>query len=251
MKTDLFGIKIDSLNQEEVVDCVRHKLERKEKFWIATPNPEMIVAAQKQEWFREILNRADLAIPDGIGLIWAAKILGQFLKERVAGTDLLERLCQEAQKENWKVAFLGGKKGIAEKALTTLQDRYPKLSGLALDGPQGLKIRDWKLEIGDEKKDKETKEKINQFTPHLLFVGFGMGKQESWILQNLPSLEIGGAMVVGGAFDFYAGEVKRAPLWLRKAGLEWFWRLICQPWRFRRQLNLLNFIWLVLRERFR
>jgi len=250
MKVDIFGVKIDNLKEVEVVELVGQKLVSKEKFWIATPNPEMVVEAQKDKNFREILNSANLAIPDGQGLLWAAKFLrrGELL-ERVTGTDLMAKLCEQAAKRNWKVFFLGGAVGVAIKALDVFKKRFPGLEGQASEGPQELRITNYELRIDDPERDKEAKEKINQFTPDLLFVGFGMGKQERWLKENLNSLKIGGALVVGGAFDFYSGKIKRAPRWFREAGFEWLWRLACQPWRLRRQTNLLRFIWLVMRKR--
>src|SRR4030042_878637 len=139
MKVDIFGIKIDSLGEAEVVKLVGQKLVSKEKFWIATPNPEMVVEAQKDKNFREILNSANLTVPDGQGLLWAAKFLGKGeLLERVTGTDLMAKLCEQATKRNWKVFFLGGAPGIAAGALEMLKKSYLGLEGRAIEGPQEL-----------------------------------------------------------------------------------------------------------------
>lgn len=242
------GVGISSTELVEVLAFVRKKIAQKEKFWIATPNPEMITLAQKDVEFRYALNSADLAIPDGVGLVWASKILGGQLKSRLTGTDLMEQLCWEAAQKDWRVFFLGGRKGVAQKALENLKNRYPELEGMADAGPE-LVISNWELVIKDTKTNQKTIAKINRFAPDLLFVGFGMGKQERWILKYLDTLQIGGALVVGGAFDFWAGNVRRAPAWVRQRGLEWLWRLILQPWRIKRQLALIEFVFLVFKEK--
>lgn len=246
----ILGVGVNSTSTSSVLEWVRKKLAKREKFWIATPNPEMVVLAQEDGEFKKILNEASLAIPDGQGLLWAAKILGLKLKERIAGTDFLAKLCREAAKEGWRVFFLGGKEKVAQEALVKLQKLYPGLGGLAFGGPKKLKIENFKLKIDDKTRNQEAIERINRFKPDLLFVGFGMGKQERWIRENLKLLKVGGAMVVGGAFDFYSGRLRRAPVWWQKRGLEWLWRLILEPWRWRRQTNLIKFVWLVLKECF-
>lgn len=250
-KIEILGIQVDNLTETEVVEAVRQKIRHKEKFWIATPNPEMIVKGQKEPSFARILNSADLAVPDGAGLIWAGRILGQALSERVTGTDLMAKLCKVAAQEKWRVALLGGRNGVASEALEALKKHYPGLEGIALPGPLRMGVKDGKLEVEDEKENQEAIAKINHFQPDLLFVGFGMGKQERWVVQHLKDLKIGGALVVGGAFDYYSGRIRRAPLWIRKICFEWFWRLWGEPWRWKRQRKLLTFAWLVIKERFR
>lgn len=244
----ILGVGISSTSTSSVLAFVRKKITRKEKFWIATPNPEMITLAQKDVEFRYVLNSADLAVPDGVGLIWASRILGGQLKSRLTGTDLMERLCQESVQNGWRVFFLGGSGDIAQKALGVLMRHYPGLEGMADAGPE-LVISNWELVIKDTKTNQKTIAKINQFAPDLLFVGFGMGKQERWILKYLKTLQIGGALVVGGAFDFWAGNVRRAPAWVRQRGLEWLWRLILQPWRIKRQTALAQFVFWILKEK--
>lgn len=251
----ILGVGVTSTSTSSVLAFVRKKIAQKEKFWIATPNPEMIVLAQKDTGFKQALNSADLAIPDGVGLVWASWILGGQLESRLTGTDLMERLCQESAQNGWRVFFLGSSGDIAQKALEVLMGHYPGLRGMAEAGPELVislpagKAGNWELVIKDTKTNQKTIAKINQFAPDLLFVGFGMGKQELWILKYLDTLQIGGALVVGGAFDFWAGNVRRAPLWIRNIGLEWCWRLILQPWRIKRQTALAQFVFLILREK--
>jgi N-acetylglucosaminyldiphosphoundecaprenol N-acetyl-beta-D-mannosaminyltransferase len=220
------------------------KIDSRHKIFVVTPNPEFIVFAQANPWFKKILNQADLAIPDGVGLVWASKLLGNPIKERISGTDLMENLCQLAAKKNWSVYLLGGWPGVAQKALAVLKKRYPGLKGWAETGP---KISNQEFRI---KNNEFWVKKINQKKPDLLFVALGMGKQEKLIADNWPDLKVKLAMGVGGAFDYLSGEIPRAPNWLRKIGFEWFYRLIREPWRWRRQLALVRFVWLVVKEKF-
>jgi len=210
---------------------------------LVTPNPEFVVYAHRQPWFRQILNSADFAIPDGVGLVWAARFLGQPLHRRIPGTDLMEKLCREASRRGWSVYLLGAKPGVAKKALAVLKRRYPGLKGWAESGPviknSGLKKKEALVWV----------KKINEKRPTFLFVAFGMGKQEKFIFENWKAMEVKLAMGVGGAFDYLSGTVPRAPVWIRKIGFEWFYRLFRQPWRGRRQLALIKFVWLILLEK--
>ncbi|MFA5091994.1 MAG: WecB/TagA/CpsF family glycosyltransferase [Candidatus Paceibacterota bacterium] len=184
--------------------------------------------ARKRPLFREALRSADLAIPDGTGLLWAARFLGKGLPARVTGTDMVGRICSLAAKEGRSVFLLGGRSGIAEMAADRLKTEYPDLlvagamSGGSVEYDEtGMPILDYEVERA-----------INLAAPDILFVAFGHGNQEEWIhanLHRLPSVRV--AAGIGGAFDFIAGKAKRAPAWMRKAGLEWLWRLILQPWR--------------------
>jgi N-acetylglucosaminyldiphosphoundecaprenol N-acetyl-beta-D-mannosaminyltransferase len=226
---EILGVKIDNLTKEEALEKIEEFLEDNQQHYLVTPNPEFLVRAQEDEEFRRILNQADLAMPDGIGLIFASRLLGQPLKERVIGVDLMEKICQRAAQKKWSVFLLGGQEGVAEKAAENLRKRY-----------QGLKI-----EFGNSSPSFEQQ-------PIILFVALGAPKQEKWIVQNLekiPSVKL--AIGVGGAFDFISGRVRRAPKLFRLLGLEWFWRLLRQPWRVSRIFNaLVRFPWLVLKSKF-
>jgi len=246
----ILGVGVSSASEEQVLSFVRNSLKKKHKFFIATPNPEMVVKAYKEAWFRDLLNQASIAIPDGLGLVLASKLFQKgSLSKRITGVDLMQTLCCQAAKRRWKVFFLGGKPGIAKKALANLKKRFPGLLGKASSGPV-FEVKNGNFQFENKKTNKRLIKKINKEKPHLLFVGFGMGKQEAWVVRFLPELKIGGAMVVGGSFDFISGRVKRAPQILQKMGLEWFWRLAKEPWRIKRQLSLLEFVFLIFKERF-
>jgi N-acetylglucosaminyldiphosphoundecaprenol N-acetyl-beta-D-mannosaminyltransferase len=215
----ILGVKIDNLTIEEALQRVGQFMADDKQHYIVTPNPEFLVQAQKDKEFQQILNQADLSVPDGIGLIFASWFLGQPLKQRLAGVDLMEKICHLASQKNWPVFLLGGREGVAEKTAENLKKKYQELQ------IQGLSLRDSPQRTVPEGQS-------------LLFVAFGAPKQEKWIAENLkkmPSVKL--AMGVGGAFDFIAGRVRRAPKILRQIGLEWFWRFIQQPWRVKRIFN--------------
>jgi N-acetylglucosaminyldiphosphoundecaprenol N-acetyl-beta-D-mannosaminyltransferase len=257
---EIFSLDLVSSSQEELLAYLGKAVGGGKRFFIVTPNPEFVIASKKEPEFLAALNKADLRIPDGIGLLWAREVLkeksflgrlwqgilvggkvlgGGIAREVISGVDLMEGLCQLAARKGWSVYLLGARPGVAKRALAVLKKRYPELSGWAESGPR-IKTQDAK------RKTQKWVKKINQKRPTLLFVAMGMGKQERFISSNFKSLKVKLAMGVGGAFDYLAGEVPRAPVWARSMGLEWFYRLLREPWRFKRQLVLLKFIWLTL-----
>ncbi|OGZ36312.1 MAG: hypothetical protein A3J64_03120 [Candidatus Portnoybacteria bacterium RIFCSPHIGHO2_12_FULL_38_9] len=225
----ILGVKIDNLIMDEALKRVEQMMNDNKQHYIVTANPEFLVQAQKDKEFRGILNSADLAVADGIGLIFASWFLGRSLKQRITGVDLMEKICQLASQKRWPIFLLGGKEGIAERAAENLKQKYRGLEQLQLSS--SLK----NCSIGAAPK-------------YLLFVALGAPKQEKWLVKNLkkmPSVKL--AMGVGGAFDFLAGRVWRAPKILRAGGLEWFWRLALQPWRIGRIFRaVVIFPWLVI-----
>lgn len=229
-KIFLLGVGLTDATEQEVLEFIVTGLRKpSEKYYIVTPNPELLVLADQDGRYRGILNRAKLALPDGIGVMIAAYLLGRPLKERIHGVDLLENLCKEVS--NWPitVGFLGAGPHVAEQTAECLQKRYPKLS-------VGLVAQEWSEGLKNKKID-------------ILFVAFGSPKQEIWIANNLENLPARVIIGVGGAFDFISGKVIRAPQFIRNLGLEWLFRLIIQPWRIKRQLSLIKFIFLVVKER--
>jgi len=248
-RVKIVGQTLISTSEKRLLAFLASKIAGGEKVFVVTPNPEFLVFARHNPWFEAILKKADMAIPDGVGLVWASRFLGQPIKERISGTDLMEKLCHQAARKKWSVYLIGGQPGVAEKTLAVLKKRYPRLKGWAKSGPELELINgEWSPKTKEEMA-KAVKE-INAQKPDLLFVAFGMGKQEKFIADNWNKLKVKLAMGVGGAFDYLSGRVPRAPNWVRNAGLEWFYRLFRQPWRWKRQLRLLEFVWLVVRERF-
>lgn len=230
MKKNVLGVKIDDVNIDQALEIVGGWLKGSGKYFIVTPNPEFIVSAQDDKDFQDVLNKADLSIPDGVGL----KLAG--VKNTVAGVDLMERLVGFCSDQAYTIGLLGGGRGVAEKAAECLKGQYHNISVVFADSG------------GEIDKDGNSIEYSVESIPHtdLLFIAFGHIKQEKWMVQNLSKLPVKVMMGVGGAFDYISGEISRAPFWIRSLGLEWLFRLIIEPWRIRRQFALLKFIWLVL-----
>lgn len=260
----ILGIKLSSTSKAQVLRFVRT---RPKKFLILTPNPEIVIRAQKDRKLAEILNSADFALPDGIGLAQAAKFLAlpapkprvaralvllvqgasvglatffhrEWLTGRLApikGRELFLDLCKLANKKGWRVFFLGGKDGVADKARQALKHNLKRIEIEALDGPM-LNLAANPVSEKDKKRENQAVSAINKFKPHFLFVAFGAPKQEKWLSKWLPKLNVGGAIVVGGAFDYLSGRTQLPPAWTERLGLEWLWRLVRQPWRLKRIL---------------
>lgn len=206
---------------------------------IVTPNSEMLAVAAENKELAEILNSADLATPDGIGVVIASKILGFPLEERVAGFDLISNLFQETAEKDFNFYFLGSKPGVVDRAVINLNNKYPKLN-----------ITGFHHGYLDKENQKKVIAEINSKNIDILLVGMGFPLQEKFLDNNLDRLKVGAAVTVGGSFDVFAGEVKRAPLWVQKIALEWFYRLLQEPSRFGRMLALPKFIYLVIKSKY-
>jgi len=228
---NILGIKVSTEPKEEILQKISNFLNTAQKHYIVTPNPEFLLLAAKDEEFFYILNQAELAIPDGIGLSWAGFFSGHWFK-RISGIDLMQNVCQIAMQKNKSIFLLGGSKGVAKEAKLRLQKKYPGLSIVGAES--GLENNQWEIKdglwIAGQKLNKQLVERINQVRPDIIFVAFGHVKQEKWIYHNLPDLiNVKMAMGVGGSFDFISERIKRAPLFFRNLGLEWLWRLIQEP----------------------
>ena len=229
-KIFLLGVGLSDANEQEVLEFIITGLRNpSEKYYIVTPNPELLVIASKDKNYQRVLNNAKLALPDGIGVMIAGKIMGKHFKERIHGVDLVKSLCREVSKQPITVGFLGAGPNVAELTAECLKREYPELK-------VGLAVQEWSDDLKNKKID-------------ILFVAFGSPKQEIWVSENLERLPAKVIIGVGGAFDFISGKVRRAPRFMRKIGLEWLFRLIIQPWRIKRQLRLIQFVFLVFKER--
>lgn len=244
MRIDILGVKIDKISGSEAMEKIEYFLNSSAGHYIVTANPEMIVAAQKDENLRQIINNADLAIPDGIGLIFASKITCRenSLKERFSGIDLIYKITRHFDnpaKKN-RIFFLGAKGETGKIAAAKLKKNFPN-----------FEIAGFFSGDANEKGDRIAISIINQASPDILFVAYGAPKQEKWIARNLkkmPNVRL--AIGVGGAFDIISGKISRAPLWMRNAGLEWLWRLIQEPRRIGRIYNAtIKFGWLILTKK--
>lgn len=204
---------------------------------VCTVNPEFIIDARRNSAFADVLRRADLRVADGVGIIWAARLQGVKLPERVTGSDGVYRICERAAAKGWRVYFLGAAPGVAQRTANILQQRYQGLqvAGTYAGSP---KDNDWPT----------IAEKLAAANPDILLVAYGHPRQDQWIDRHRDQLPVAVAIGVGGAFDFVAGVTVRAPMWMRRLGLEWLHRLIRQPWRWRRMAKLPVFAAAVIRQ---
>lgn len=239
-RVTLLGIPIDAITKEQALERLQRMLVSERQYHVMTPNSEMLVAAQKHPAFHQVLQRSDLNLPDSQGIVTMGRYVGQFVPERVTGVDTVTALCAVLTEAD-SVFLLGAAPGVAEKAAEALKAKNPhlRIAGAYAGTP---KAHDATAII----------ERINAVHPHILFVAYGAPKQDLWIaeyLKEMPSVRI--AMGIGGTFDFLAGVRKRAPVLFQKMGLEWLWRLVCEPRRFPRIFNaVLVFPFLViLRQR--
>jgi len=247
---NILGIEVSDLSQAEALSRVKSFIEDENQHYIVTPNPEIVLKAKKDKNLKIILNHADLALPDGFGLKIGAKILGENLDNRITGADFTESIISLAEQENWPIFLLGGKNDkVSEQASWHLRYKYKQLKIVGAISGGVVEFKQGKWQTSDEK----LLEKINQSKAKIIFVAFGCPRQEKWIFQNLDKLpNIKLAMTVGGTLDFFAGERKRAQYFLRKIGLEWFWRLIQEPSRFKRIWNATAvFLWITIKWRAR
>lgn len=207
---------------------------------VCTVNPEFIMIAQGDPIFFNILNRAEICVADGVGLLWASRHLGAPISERVTGSDGVPLIARHAAQSGWKLFLLGAGEGIAERAAAILRERQPSL--VIADSYGGSPA---------PSEEDAIVARINASGADILLVAYGAPNQDKWIARNLPRLDVAMAMGIGGSLDFIAGVVPRAPHWMRARGLEWLYRLLRQPWRLRRMLRLPRFALAVLRQKAR
>lgn len=265
---NILGIKVLSTSRDSLLANIEDFISHNRKFYIVTPNPELVLSSAQDPRLKSALNNSDLPVPDGIGLTQAAKYLslpipGNILlkvivgffqgllvgaatfinKEWLAsglnlikGRVLFPKLVELADKKNWRIFFLGGEGREAEITANELRVKHPSLQVQTSRGPM-LNNNAVPVEEMDRRLEKEVFEKINKFEPKLLFVAFGNPKQEIWIHKNLSKLNVIGAMAVGGTFRYIAGMSKLPPEWVSKLGFEWLWRLVTEPYRIGRIWN--------------
>ncbi|MBP2659227.1 MAG: glycosyl transferase, WecB/TagA/CpsF family, partial [Firmicutes bacterium] len=193
--------------------------------------PEIIMMANKDEQLARIINNADLVVPDGAGVVWAARYQGDAMPERVAGYDLVQNLLIEAMSEKYKIYLFGGAPGIAEKAKKIAEERYP-----------GVQIVGTRNGFFTKQNESEIVNDIKACQPDILLVALGVPRQEKWLEEYKEELKVPVSIGVGGTFDVMAGVVKRAPLWMQRSNLEWLFRLLSEPKRAIRMLALPHFV---------
>ncbi len=286
MPLEILGVRVDPLTHREVRGVIESFLQSSVPHYIVTINPEFIMAARNDVEFRTILNNADLAIADGIGVLWAASLLTEpvplYLKTnqkarwrwtvrtglakafaialfpswiraavpaRVSGSDLVRELARETKA---RIAFIGGRRGVAHRAANMLLKHNLKSHIIMTDDGLELSIDAEHHLRYDEGEQQALLLRIQNAKPDVVFVAFGGQKQEKWIVdsfRHLPHVKL--LIGVGGSFDFIAGELARAPRVLQYRGLEWVWRWVLQPWRAKRMMNAtIRFMRRVMEEKY-
>jgi N-acetylglucosaminyldiphosphoundecaprenol N-acetyl-beta-D-mannosaminyltransferase len=231
----ILDVPFDNISMTIAVKRIANFFVSGQPHQIVTANPETVMLAQEDGELLHILQKADLVVADGIGIVGAARYLGTPLPERVAGIELAEMLLSFAAQNNFRTFFLGGAPGVAAEAAQVIQKRYPKL---VISG-----VHHGYFNQAEEKK---IIQQIKDCRPHFLLVGMGVPKQEKWIWHYKEELNIPVAMGVGGSFDVFAGRVTRAPRWTQRLGMEWLYRLLSQPQRLSRMQTLPQFVLQVL-----
>ncbi|MGB3368661.1 MAG: WecB/TagA/CpsF family glycosyltransferase [Acidaminobacteraceae bacterium] len=234
----ILGIKISKLNMDEAYNAFLSFFEDDMVKTIYTPNTEIVMQAQNNNELKEVLHDGDLVIPDGIGLIYASKIHGLGLKDRVTGVDLMDKILKYCNSTRKSIYILGGKPEVAKRACDNILQTYPN-----------IRVKGFRDGYFNDEDELKIVDKINEVKPDILFVALGAPKQEIWIDKHKKILNTKVAMGVGGGVDIWAGTSKRAPKFFQNLGLEWLYRLILEPSRIGRMMALPKFMIKVLISR--
>jgi N-acetylglucosaminyldiphosphoundecaprenol N-acetyl-beta-D-mannosaminyltransferase len=242
-KVSFGGVAFDNVTMAEAIDRIGGLIERGRPAMVVTPNVDHLLRLQRDREYAGIVARADLVLVDGQPIVWASRLLGRPLKQRVPGSDLFPQLCARAAERGYRVYFLGGDPGAAEAARRVLVTRH---AGLQIVGvhcpPYGFE--------SSPDLDRAAVEAVRSAAPDILFVGLGSPKQEKWIAGHMDECGARVSIGIGVSFSFVAGHVKRAPVWLQRMGLEWLHRCLAEPGRLWKRYLLRGpaFIPLVLKE---
>lgn len=237
-RVNILGVGFDPLTPQAMLDAAWDRVERGAGGYIVTPNPEIVCACREDADYAAAVNGASLVVPDGIGIIYASRILGTPLPARVPGIELGEQLVSRMAREGKRLYLLGAKPGIAERAAEALREKYP---GLVIAGTHDGYFRE----------EGPVLEALRTAAPDVLFVCTGFPRQEQFMAAHTGEFPHCVMLGLGGSLDIFAGEAKRAPALFIRLGLEWFYRLLREPKRIGRMMKLPRFLWLALLERAR
>ena len=235
-KENILGVDVSPLSYEDLKKNIEKDIENNKKSFIVAINPEKILKARKDEKLKELLNNATYEIPDGIGVIYASKLRKGNIKTRITGIDSMEMLCKLSEEKKYKIFMYGAKEETLKKAKENLEIKFPNIQIVGTIN-------------GYEKDNDKIISSINKSKADIVFVALGSPKQEYWITENMDKVSAKIFQGVGGSFDVFSGNIKRAPKWMQKIGLEWLYRLIKEPKRIFRQIKLVKFLWLALIEK--
>lgn len=230
-QVEILGVKVNSLTMAQAVEAVQQFIAEKKVALVATANAEMLMRSTQDEELKDILNQADLVVPDGAGTVWAAGHLGEPMPERVAGFDLAQELMREAPARGDRIYFFGSAPGVADKAKVKAEELYP-----------GIQVVGTRNGFFTEADEPGIVAEIKAARPDILLAALGVPKQEKWLKKHMQELQVPVSIGVGGTLDVMAGVMERAPLWMQKAKLEWLFRGLKQPSRAGRLLALPKFV---------
>lgn len=229
------GVRIHSLTLQQATDQLQKWLceDRTTTRQVCFSNVYTLMTAQSNDHFRKVTNEADLVLADGTPLVWSSHFLGCPLPQRVAGPDLMEHFCHVGNEKRYRFYLLGSTVKVLQTLENIIHERWPNLCVAGSFAPP-------MSETFSDKEDSETVYRINESKPDVLWVGLSSPKQDLWIYQNLSRLKVPVCIGVGAAFNFLSGDIKRAPVWMRRNGLEWLWRFTQEPFRLWKRYLLHN-----------
>ncbi len=233
----VLGVRVDVVTEQEALDLMACWVAEGRPRQVATINPEFVMRARANPPFAAVLDASDLATPDGVGVIWAARRQGVYIPARVGGSDITLPLARQCARLGHRLFLLGAAEGVADEAARRLRRHIPSIMVDAYSGSP------------DPAADAETVARVRAAHPDIVLVAYGSPKQEFWIARNKEAVGAAVSIGVGGAVDYLAGVQRRAPALVRRLWLDWVFRLVTQPRRWRRMLAIPRFIWAVLRER--
>jgi N-acetylglucosaminyldiphosphoundecaprenol N-acetyl-beta-D-mannosaminyltransferase len=235
---NILGAPVAKLNMEETLAFVETVLRKGAPGQIVTANAEILYKASRNPVYLSILRNAALVTPDGSGVLWASKYLGDPIGRRVTGVDLFQALLPLAAERQWKVYFLGAEQAVLDRMLHKIRGQYPELP-----------IAGWRHGYFDRDEQDGLVKEIRDSRAQILFAAMGFPRQEEFIARHLEAMGVSVALGVGGSFDVLAGKVPRAPEWLAGRGLEWLYRLVREPRRLRRAGALPKFVFAVRKQK--
>lgn len=232
---EILGVSVHAVSMKGAVYAIESFIREGGPRMVITADTSGIVMAQSDRQWMDIMNSADLVTPDSVGVVWAARRLGMPLRERVSGVDLMDILCSRSAQKGYRVYLLGAAPGVAEQAARRMQERHP-----------GLQIVGARHGFLSPEEEPAVAREIRSLEVDILFVAMGIPKQEKFIFKYLYEMAAKVSIGVGGSFDVWSGNVRRAPKLIRAMRLEWLWRLLLNPRKWRKALTLPQFVWLVL-----
>ncbi|WP_261303458.1 WecB/TagA/CpsF family glycosyltransferase [Paenibacillus andongensis] len=237
-KVRIYGVPISKMSMDQTVAYLTNVIEQRQPHQVITANPIMVMAAQEDPAYLSMMQRAELIVPDGTGVVWAANYVGEPVVERVPGYDLIHELMKVGESKSWKVYLLGASNEVIQAAAEKLRTTYPRIKLVG--------VRDGYFK---DEQDAEVIQDIVDAAPDILLVGRSAANQEPWIGKYKQQISVPVMMGVGGSFDVLSGKLKRAPVLFQKLRLEWFYRLVQEPWRYKRMLLLPKFALKVMRDK--